>query len=677
MQPHRSTRLARTSIFVALGMALGACGTDSADPKDAGFTQTDSSIMGDDSCDGQAIGSTERRVRYQAASVKSDAECMKQDQLRTCQDDGMWSVWSGDYTVETCKVESMASCDGMPHGTMQTRPRYETMTVANGSTCKKQDQTRACENGAWSAWSGNFTFEMCTVDGATSCDGKPDSTKEERTRYETLTVPFGSECKLPEKQTRECKKGTWSAWTGTFKEENCRVLEAMSCGHTPHLGTETQTRWKASLVEANETCQSEEQKRTCTNGKFGEWTGSFTEVRCEVKGKRSCGETPHGSSEKQKLYESAVVEFGAECKSVEQTRVCKDGTFEAWTPASTFAAISCKPKDPLPCGTVAHGVTRTRPAFKDATPKFGTTCESELQTGTCNNGNWSDYVQGPLKYSALTCTVQAPANCGAVAHGKTTTRTYYQKASVDFGTTCKSELQTGTCFDGTLTFNGTYTAPTCVIAPAEPCDASPSGTVEKRDRFEKPSVAAGAKCVKEVQSRTCTNKKWSAWTGTYTELACKVRGRDCSNPTIVDGASESRVRYEASFPEATCKAETQTRLCTDGTFKPWNGTFKSVACAAPPTTGTGVVSCRESNDTNPKCREWRGTNLAGYKSQCNAAGAVWDTTHGCPVEGTTIGKCSGTVAATTTNTIAEFFYEGNATFEATTCGLLLRTWTAL
>ncbi len=659
-------------------MLLHACGTDAPDERRP-FMQYDASVTADE-CDRRPVGSTDRRIRYQAASVKGDAACVKQDQVRTCETGGTWSAWSGDYSVEFCKVEGMASCDSMPHGTMETRPRYESMTVPHAATCKKQDQTRACEDGTWSAWSGSFTFEICTVDGAASCGTSPDGTSEERSRYEALTVPFGSECKAPEKQTRECKNGSWSIWTGTFKEENCRVVDAMSCGNTPHMGEETQTRWKASLVEANEACESEVQKRTCINGVLSSWSGRFATVSCEVKGKRSCGGMPHGQSEKQKLFESAVVDFGKECVSVEQTRVCQDGTLGAWTPASTFAATSCKAKDPLPCGTVTHGGTRTRPAFKDASPKFGTSCESETQTSTCSNGAWSDYLPGPLAFAALTCTVQAPANCGAVAHSKTTTRTYYEKASVDFGAACKSEVQTGTCFDGTLTFNGTYTAPSCVVAPAEPCDASPSGTKETRDRFERASVAAGSTCRKQVQTRTCTNKKWSVWTGTYTELTCKVLGRVCdagNGPDILDGASESRVRYDGSFPEMTCKTETQTRLCTDGKFSTWSGAFKAIACAPLPAASAGVVSCREPSDTNPKCREWRGANLVGYKAQCNAAGATWDTTRGCPLEGTAIGKCSGTVG-TTSDVVAEFFYEGNLTFEASTCRLgLLRTWTDL
>ena len=654
-------------------MALGACGSEST--KKEAFTQSDSSIS-EGGCDGNDIGTVERRVRYQSASVKGDGECLAQDQMRTCDYDCTWSEWSGDYSVESCKVEGLASCDGMPHGTTQTRPRYETMTVAAGATCKKQDQTRACEDGTWSAWSGSFTFEACSVDGTTSCGSSPDGATEEQKRYEAAVVDFGTMCKS-EQQTRACNKGSWSKWSGTYMQENCRVADALSCGNTPHGKDEERERSKSSLVEANEKCESEKQTRTCTNGKFGEWTGTFAALTCEVKGQRRCGETLHNQSETRTLFENASVDFGKECVSVKQTRVCKDAKFEDWTPSSTFTATSCKVKDPLPCGATAHNGTRTRLAYKESSPKFGTTCESTNQTSTCFNGAWSDYT-GPAGFAALTCTVQAPAACGAVPHNGTTTRTYYEQAAPEFGTTCKSELQTGKCFNGALTWNGTYTAATCTVAPPASCEGTASGTKETRKRFEKLSVPAGTTCRGQDQTRTCTNGKWSAWTGTYTELTCKVLGRTCSRglgggADILDGESDSRVRYEAAFPATTCKMETQTRLCKDGTFAAWSGTYKALGCSPLPAPSTKVASCRDPNNDEPKCREWTGTNLDGNKSSCTG-GRVWDATRGCPTEGTAIGKCSGNIGSGPTS---NFFYIGTTQVPSVSCLGTGGTWTDL
>ena len=676
MQARRSIR---NVLLVAIGLSASACGSESTGEGTEPFTQDDASIS-ETSCDGKAVGTIEKRVRFQMPSVKSDAQCLMQDQTRTCGNDGSWSTWSGDYTAESCKVEGMASCDGMPHGTTQTRTRYEAMSVAASATCSKQDQTRACEDGTWSAWSGTFTFETCNVQGTLNCGTSPDGATEKRTAYEAKEVGFDKKCS-PEEQTRTCKMGTWSAWSGAFKETSCTVKDAKSCGNTPHKGEETQTRWKASLVEANEKCEDEKQTRVCTDGTWGAWSGTFTALTCDVKGKRRCGDTPHGGTEKRTLFEKASVAYDQKCVSVEQTRECTDGTFGNFTPTTAFAATTCKVAEPRACGAIAHNGATTRNVFKDASPAFAVGCESQVQTGKCTDGT-AVYDAPPAAYPALTCTPKAPQSCeGGIGHEKTTTRTRFENASVEFGTTCKSELQTGTCFDGKLTWTGSYAAAACVVAPPASCEGTASGTKETRKRFEKLSVPAGSTCRPQDQTRTCTNGKWSAWTGTYTELTCKVRGRDCSRGVgggadILDGASDTRTRYEAAFPAATCKAEAQTRLCTNGTFATWNGTFKAVGCSPLPATSTGVVSCRTPSATDPQCREWRGASLAGYKSQC--ATGDWDTTRGCPTAGTVIGKCSGTVSLGSPDTTTNFFYEeGTETRRNTECTLQLRTWTAL
>jgi len=673
MQSYRSLR---SFFVVGLGIGAFACGTESkdADP----YTQTDSSISSGDACDGKPVGSIERRVRFQAASVKADAMCVPQDQMRSCNLGGVWTAWTGDYSIETCAVEGLASCEGMPHGTTQMRARYEAMTVPADQTCKKQDQTRACEDGTWSDWSGSYTSEGCTVETTQSCGTSPDGANEKRKRFEKTEVPFGELCK-EEEQSRDCKMGTWSSWTGTFTQEACIVKNAESCGNVPHGTTVKRDRWQKNLVEANETCDAvkEEQSATCNNGELT-WSGTFTEVKCEIKGQRSCGDTLHSQTQKRTLFEAASVDFGKECVSVEQTRLCADSVFGEWTPVSTFTATECKPKDPASCGSVPHNGTRTRLAYKDASPDFGKTCESATQTSTCGNGTWSDYV-GPDGYAALTCKVKDPKPCGSVAHGATTTRKFYENTSVPFGTTCKSQDQTGTCSDGTLTFPGPYTAETCTVAPAESCEGVAAGTIEKRERFEKASVPAGSTCRSQEQSRTCTNTKWTAWTpSTYTELTCKVLLRSCSlgfggGPDILDGESESRVRYEAAFP-VTCKQETQTRRCNDGTFAAWSGTFKAVGCAPQLAPAAGVASCRTPRDSGARCREWTGPQRNSNESSCAGAGN-WDATRGCPTGGTTVGKCSGDLGAGPT---ADFHYDDSAGAEISSCKLgITGTWTDL
>ena len=664
-----SRRSLHKPLLIVCGLALSACGSESKDQDKDPFTQSDSSIS-EAACDGQDLGSVERRVRYQAARVASDAECMAQDQMRTCGADG-WSSWSGDYSVESCTVEGLASCDGMPHGTKQTRARYEAMSVAAGATCAKQDQTRACEDGTWSDWSGSFTFESCSVDGAANCGTSPDGTKEEQKRYEAQEVAFGTECKS-EQQTRACSKGTWSAWTGTYTFESCLVKEALSCENTPHGDSQERTRFKADLVEANETCEEQKQTRLCSNGVWGDWTGTFAAEICDVKGKRRCDTTLHGESATRTMYETASVPFGSNCVAQQQTRTCNDATFTEWT--GTFTNATCAAELPKACEGGVHGATRNRSRFQSAVAPFGTSCLPENQVSTCYNGVWSDYTG---TYTAETCGVALPKACEGGAHGATRTRDRFKDALAPFGTLCQSETQTSTCYDGTWSpYSGTYTAETCQVAPPAPCDGKPSGSKEERDRFQAASVAMSATCVSEKQNRTCSNGTWGAWSGTYAAPTCKVRKRDCSRgagtTAIFDGETESREHFEEAFPTTTCKGETQTRLCTDGTFAAWSGTFKMPGCSPPAAPATGVTSCLQPSEAEVKCREYTGANRATYEDDCTGG---WSATRGCPVGGSVVGKCTGVTLQG--DPTSNFFYSPTAISPQAACVATFGTWTEL
>jgi hypothetical protein len=61
---------------------------------------------------------------------------------------------------------TQASCDGKAHRTQENRTRYETETVSVGGTCKQEIQTRTCNNGTWSTWSGTFEYPECTPETA-------------------------------------------------------------------------------------------------------------------------------------------------------------------------------------------------------------------------------------------------------------------------------------------------------------------------------------------------------------------------------------------------------------------------------------------------------------------------------------------------------------------------------
>ena len=49
-----------------------------------------------------------------------------------------------------------------------------------------------------------------------SCDNTPHGGQVSRTRYELANPDYGTQCN-PETQTRDCNNGTWSSWTGKKK----------------------------------------------------------------------------------------------------------------------------------------------------------------------------------------------------------------------------------------------------------------------------------------------------------------------------------------------------------------------------------------------------------------------------------------------------------------------------
>jgi hypothetical protein len=53
-------------------------------------------------------------------------------------------------------------CDGLPNGTQETRTRYEAASVPAGLACQAEEQTRICQSGDWTGWSGSYVHETCT-----------------------------------------------------------------------------------------------------------------------------------------------------------------------------------------------------------------------------------------------------------------------------------------------------------------------------------------------------------------------------------------------------------------------------------------------------------------------------------------------------------------------------------
>jgi hypothetical protein len=62
----------------------------------------------------------------------------------------------------------------------------------------------------------------CTMHQMRSCDSTPSGGMDSRIRYQAPSAPAGSAC-APETQTRTCTDGAWSDWSGSFAFEACSV----------------------------------------------------------------------------------------------------------------------------------------------------------------------------------------------------------------------------------------------------------------------------------------------------------------------------------------------------------------------------------------------------------------------------------------------------------------------
>lgn len=231
-----------------------------------------------------SAGEEETRVRYQEPSVAFGQECAREEQTRSCAE-GRWTDWEGSFDYIGCEVSEPRDCQNPAagHGTTESRVRFEAFQVPFGGECTSEEQSRSCYDGVWSEWSGSFAAPTCRVGDPAACTA-PDAghgTTDVRVRYATATVPFGETCES-EQQARTCFNGDWSEWSGSYSFDNCMVNPPAACTNPdmPHGATDQRIRFlEAEAPVAS--CESEEQTRNCFDGTWSEWSGTYTFETCD------------------------------------------------------------------------------------------------------------------------------------------------------------------------------------------------------------------------------------------------------------------------------------------------------------------------------------------------------------------------------------------------------------
>jgi hypothetical protein len=261
------------------------------------------------------------------------SSCVSEKQLASCQNGALGS-WSGNFAFEQCSVLPPSSCGSTAHGAMTMRTRYLSSTVPYGSSCVSEQQSAVCNDGNLGAWSGSFLFDACSVGPAASCDGVLHGLSEQRTMYADTSAPYGEACEK-ETQSRTCDDGFWTEWTGSYVYESCAVVPPAACGGVAHGTVESQQRYADFSVPFGSSCVSEIQTRVCTNGSFSSWTGSYQNTQCSVQEcasgsvqARACGRNNRGQQTRP-CYGGTWRYSWDDCVDPD---VCTDG--QAGTPVS-------------------------------------------------------------------------------------------------------------------------------------------------------------------------------------------------------------------------------------------------------------------------------------------------------------------------------------------------------
>jgi len=159
-----------------------------------------------------------------------------------------------------------------------------------------------------------------------SCGTIPHNGTESRIAYSVNSVAYGQSCSsVSQNQTRTCTNGVWSAWSGSYTNLSCSVQAASACGNIASGAFELRTMYQAAAVSEGQTCVSEIQNRLCTNGQLGTWSGTYTQPKCVVSRVR---------------FESTTAPTGGVCNSETQLLVCQAGVCGVWSP-NRYTNVSC------------------------------------------------------------------------------------------------------------------------------------------------------------------------------------------------------------------------------------------------------------------------------------------------------------------------------------------------
>ena len=490
---------------------------------------------------------------------------------------GEWGPWDNDgaYTFDACDFP-------------RSRKRW-LVPVAGPGGCESELQTRApvslpSGETSWTPWSGTYSFDHCTErerryrysSQATGCTSTVESrwrtdmsqwfgdawmTEQEALSasapFPYIDCPFASPQEriafseglpspetgcLSEKQTRPQTDAGWGAWSGTFEQEICVVIE-------------TRTRWN----KAADGCQSELQSRYRDgHDEFSSWTGEFTDSTCEDTRVR---------------YLRPEVGDGAAIECVDDFWSDSNGNgCDSWVWGGSDTLLDCADE------AVAQGMANPTTGLSARDACCGCrndlyTCVSEVQT-MAGSADGSIVWTGTPGYVHETC-----------EEVELVTRWL---SPLTWDGPCESAQRTRRRADGTEVW-GSYSEPAAYIY--EHCTQ-----YESRERY---SAVAGDPeldnvCRSEPQVRGCTDcsdeagSAWSPWSGTLIYPLCdRALGADARFD--LDRDVQTRVQYQTQVLPCVNETQARVKLPDEAGWTPWSGDFVYARCPF-----TGVIQEREA-----------------------------------------------------------------------------------
>lgn len=356
------------------------------------------------------------------------------------------------------------------------------------------------------------------------------------------------------------------------------------CGSIAHGKSDSRVMFKEASVTKPASCLSQTQLRECTNGDFSEWSGNYTSAKCEVKEavigipavsapvikgnnvKISWSEvtTNKGYLVRLKKDSKTSYEFYNDAYSgLNLEKTLTPGTYEFWIHAKgpnftnspmagygekaliNFVVKEIKEDDPVVCAAVMESkscVIANGVGQQTKTSSCGVFSACTLIS--CNTGFHASQntcvadvikdIQTAFKVGdkvQTTVTTNVRRSAEILSTNLLGSQIPAAVGTIISGPSKSSDGIIWWLLDYDNGVDGFSGENNLKMAEVGSCDGVANGDSDSRTMFKSDSVSSGQQCVSETQKRLCDNGKWTAWSGSYVNSSCSPPAGLCKSIT--------------------------------------------------------------------------------------------------------------------------------------------------